>query len=276
MDSNLYPVYPKLQLEHRYLSKRAINIFELISSHDWDKLKRSLRMSLFFRQSCVASCSGPCAETCRSTHSALHYACQFRPPLDVVKLLYRIYPQALFERDCKQRYVLHIACKHGCSPFVIEYLLKKNPEAAKARDIKDRTPFLHLFKSYVFRSDRQERRASKDLLDIANALHNLDPKASTNEDDNGYNALEYAITKELPIEIVNYAQHLFLKENMQSQRRLSFINDSGEPISSDIMKANMIKLCEMKQYILPRILGSTSVPIGNNLHSQSKNFRICI
>lgn len=257
MVSSLHQPITKMKLDHRCLNKRAINIFELITKCNWNKLKRMLRISLFVNKSCVAKCSGPCSYTCKSTHSALHYACQFCPPLDVIKLLYRMYPQALFEQDCKERYVLHIACKHGCRSSVIEYLLKKNPEAARAKDIKNRTPFLLLFKSYLFRTDQQERRASIDLLDAANALHTIDPAASIGEDHTGHTALEYAIKKELPMEIVKYAQDVFCVENLQSQRSSSFSDHIDGPISSDIIQTNIERFYEMKQYVMPEALRTT-------------------
>ena len=75
--------------------------------------------------------------------TVLHNMCQFLPPLDVIKMLLKAYPNAIFEIDYEERHGFHIPCKHGCIPGVVKYLLKKNPEW---------TPLLLACKNFVFES----------------------------------------------------------------------------------------------------------------------------
>lgn len=167
-------------------------IFYLIYKSKWKQVKRRI----LFDKSIAAKCSGRCKSNCNATHSILHYACQFRPPLDVINALFTAYPDGAFERDCKNRLVLHIACKHVCRPEVIEYLLQKNPKAASQDDVKGRTPLILAYKSFVFESHLAWDIANDMLLKIAMMLTTAAPFVITKEDCRGFTAIEYGIEKE--------------------------------------------------------------------------------
>lgn len=214
-------------------NNKSHHILELIRAKEWHKLKRTLRIGYFFHRLSVAKCSVPCSDSCKSTHSALHFACQYDPPLDVVKMLCKTYPEAVFEQDCKERYVLHIACRYGCSPPLISFLLKKNPDAAKKTDIENKTPFLTAFKSYVGKSNKEMNLAHQDLLQVAQDLYQAYPAASINEDCNKRTALDYAIDAEYPIELVLYVQSVIGRENKHSKRSIVTDEDIGKSISID-------------------------------------------
>ena len=159
-------------------NKTVPQILLLIQAQEWIKLKRTLKIDSIRNRSSVARCSSPCSATCESTHSALHSACQFHPPLDVIKMLYKAHPAAIYEYDCKGRSALHIACGHGCSPEVIKFLLDENPEATKKKDAENRTPYLTALKSYVAESKKERKEANEDLLEVARELYNVYPAAS--------------------------------------------------------------------------------------------------
>ena len=166
-------------IAHSYMTnKRVLHIFKLIQTQQWYKLKNRLWIDYICHKSSVAKCSRPCSKSCKSIHSALHFVCQFHPPLDVVKMLYKAYPASIYEKDCKERNALHIACKFGCSPCVIKFLLEQNPNAAKIKDIENRIPFLISFKSYVTESNKDLRRANQDLLKVARELYDAYPDVS--------------------------------------------------------------------------------------------------
>ena len=234
-------------------NKKVLHIFDLIHTQEWNKLKNTLRINCFCNRSSVAKCSGPCSKSCKSTHSALHSACQFHPPLDVVKMLFKAHPEAVHEQDCKEQSVLHIACRYGCSPRVIKFLLQQNPEAAKKKDIENRTPFLTAFKSYVSESNKELHRANQDLLEVSCELFNAYPAASINEDCSRRNAVDYAIDEELHEDIVVYAQSLARTENRLSQRSLVVDDDDKDDDDiGNVNKLNMEQLCQMKHYVLPK------------------------
>lgn len=204
------------------------NILDLIYNNKWSQVKRSI----FFHKSIAAKCTGPCKSKCNANHSILHYACQFHPPLDIVKKLYKAHPNAIYERDCKERYVLHIACKHGCSPDIITYLLQKNPEASCLADIKGRTPLLLAYKSYVFKCGLNWCLANKMLAEVSSVLAKQSAFVINQEDKKGMTALEYAIEEEynkdtlevLHIAIADYHRNL-------EEEHVQFMNNLNDTIT---------------------------------------------
>ena len=224
----------------------AHHILDLIHKKKWKQVKRSI----FFNKSIAAKCTGPCKSNCKANHSILHYACQFRPPLDVVKALFKAYPNAIFEKDCKERYALHIACKHGCRPEIIKYLLEKNPEAASKADKKGRTPLLLAFKSFVFQSRLEWDTANNELVEIGEMIAETAPFMITKEDKNGMTALEYGIEEEyrsasieiLQITVAHYQRALEKEthENIYS-KCLAKDNYSSVPQKSITPKPTMEK-----------------------------------
>lgn len=234
---------PKLQLDHKIVHKSVAEIFQLISSRKWYELKQLLRKNTIRNKSSVSKCTGPCCSKCNSTHNVLHFACQFRPPPQVIKILYEANPKAVFEVDCKGRHPLHIACKHGCNPDVVKFLLEKNLSAAKKLDTKDRTPFLLACKSYVSRTNYRWRIGNACLTEVLQMLSEVDTISFLNEDYKGSTALEYAINQELPIEVVEYLQVKMscqVKKEMQKNQK------------DRILECDLNEFSQIKDYILPR------------------------
>lgn len=207
MSVDTHQMKHSLYLKHKCVDHSVVDIFELIASRRWQRLKATI----FMHRSALTRCHGKCHPSCTSRHNALHYACQFHPPLDVIRCLCKAYPKAVFERDCKQRYPLHIACMQGCSFEVVNFLLNKNPEAAKKADIKYRTPFLHAFKSYVCRSGLEWSVANKELIRIARALLVAAPMSPMMQDCDNMTAIEYALDGENDISTIKFVQFVSLK-----------------------------------------------------------------
>ena len=178
--------------EEDRLQRQTSEMLILIHSKKWGQVKKRI----FFNKSIVAKCHGRCESTYDTNHTALHIACQFRPPLDVIKALYKAHPEAIFEADCKGQYVLHVACEHGCTPEVVQYLLEKNTEAASKSDIKGRTPLLLAYKSYVYSCCMPWKIANSMLLKVGKILTKADPSSITQEDNEGLAAIEYGINGE--------------------------------------------------------------------------------
>ncbi|KAL9179664.1 hypothetical protein ACHAXT_008954 [Thalassiosira profunda] len=71
----------------------------------------------------------------------LHYACEHRPTVDVVRALAEAHPPALDRRqEPGGQLPLHAACTWGASPGVVRTLLKANPECAGMRDFLSNLP----------------------------------------------------------------------------------------------------------------------------------------
>jgi hypothetical protein len=60
----------------------------------------------------------------------LHHLLQNDPPLKLVTKLVEAYPESVFvDETIKGYYPLHVACRHGCSVPVVDYLINRNPQA---------------------------------------------------------------------------------------------------------------------------------------------------
>ena len=130
-----------------------------------------------------------------SNHSSfeiLCWACQNHPPLHIIKFFCEMDPAIAFMKDGDDRSALHIACKYGCSPKVIKYLLDLNPIATKEVDRKSRSPIILAFKSYVQKRGRESVSANEDLYRVAVILMSVDSYVHA-KDCNGMTPLNYAI-----------------------------------------------------------------------------------
>lgn len=202
MSLESHQLHPNPRLDFAVYS--VMDIFELVASRKWQRLKATVFMS----KSLVAKCYLRCDPASDSRQSILHFACHFRPPLDVIKCLYKAHPNAIFEKDWKQRYALHIACEEGCSFEVVQFLLQKNQNAANKVDSKSRTPFLLAFKNYVSRSGLDRNMANKELIRIGEILVEAAPVSPIIQDSNCMTAIEYALDGENDISAIKFVQYV--------------------------------------------------------------------
>ena len=201
-------------LKHEITDHAVVDLFELIASQKWQRLK----VFIFLHKSIVKTCS-------RGDCFPLHYVCKFHPPLGIVKCLWSAYPKAVFRRDSKGRHVLHIACKYRCSLEVIDFLLKEYPEAARKPDVKRCTPFLLLFKSSssIWENDllqSNEPRKTKEMRTIVMKLVRAAPFSTIMQDYTGMTALEYAIDKETDMSTIKLVQELTCEIQSKSRRHV--------------------------------------------------------
>jgi len=80
---------------------------------------------------------------CSSKHTILNYFCQRDTPLNVVEEIYTVNPDSVFEKDCQDRYPLHIAANNNASAEVIQFLVEQNPAAVSSKDKQGKYP-IHL------------------------------------------------------------------------------------------------------------------------------------
>jgi hypothetical protein len=220
----------------------VIKMFEIIASRNWTHLKailsRKWGMSL---NSTVRKCSGGCFRGCTAIHSILHYAFQFQPPFEVVKLLYKAYPNAVSEIECKERYPIHIACKHGCDPNVITFLIKNNPDAATKLDIKKRTPFVLALKSYVRKSNKRRKLANADLMQVVVALTEVKGMPMMIDDYKGISALEYTVTEELESDVYTYVQCIVEEKRRETQNQHLYLMSGKDAMSKEKKETTKLK-----------------------------------
>lgn len=143
--------------------------------------------------------------------SIVHYACSFRPPINIVKALVELHAESVFLLNENGWNPLHVACHHGASVDVIQYLLKKNPGAVRQIDVYGKTA-LHL----VFR--KGQRKNVFEMAHIVRLISSTYPTAATLDDSKGISAMELAILKKVDFLFITIMNHAIKKEIEKSRK----------------------------------------------------------
>ena len=228
----------------KLFTNKEKNIFDLIASENWDKLKNTLKKPAVFQKLFGSKQSATYSSKCYDDQNILLFACKFNPPFDIVKFLVKLNPQATHEKDYKGRYALHIACKYGCDYKIIQFLLKSNPGAVKKIDIDCRSPYLLACRSYVKKS--RWSSATNDLLKILKDFDRLDASIHALEDKDGVTPLEYAVEEELSMKVITYIQQKIQDRRNEVQERNDILS------KSERSRLDIMELCMRKNYVLPK------------------------
>merc|ERR1712048_1101287 len=206
-----------------------MGLASLIELRKWKKLNMIIGRSKN-RKSCSCTCTR-CSE-----ESLLHLACKLRPPLSVLRNLYAREPFNASKMDSDRRYPLHHALEHKSSIEVLQFLIKKNRLAVKARDVSGRTPLYIAVQQCRERWERQTMGSTRISLETTYVMNVIDllcdtyPALALVEDENGMSALEYAIIAELDGRVI-----CTLAEKMQKGHIFNMMNQSKTLSSSSIV-----------------------------------------
>lgn len=195
------------------------NIFQLISSHKWRKVLKfvSEHKERISENHCICV-----DEVCQLEQNILHYACRFHPPLNIIQCLHQFNPKVIRREDCKGNYALHVACAHGCSPSVIQYLVKQYPLAAGKINTEDQNPFLLACKTYLQNNrNKSKKTGNKDLLKVLKTLGAAAPMSFIVQDCEGMDPLDYIIEADVDLMVLRYIQY-----NSINLRREIFENNT--------------------------------------------------
>lgn len=136
----------------------------------------------------------------------VHFAARFQAPLRILSLLARRYPQSLASSDVTGRYPIHVAAKWGATPDVIAYLIKTNPAMAGVPDTTGKTPMHYVGECYLQHFDNVLYSRDESMLQVVRLLKNTAPQSVNLEDDDGMNAIEYALINDANIKVVKTMQ----------------------------------------------------------------------
>jgi hypothetical protein len=112
------------------------------------------------------------AEECDDGRLPLHLLLQWTPSLALVQTLLTAYPEAAYCYESGNRnFPLQIACRAGCAPDVVTYLVTSNPRALAYTTRNSYLCCLHqlCFQS-IFTSLRKNRRGGLSCLDLVERL----------------------------------------------------------------------------------------------------------
>merc|ERR1719203_1089004 len=126
----------------------------LIRNQKWKKAVKALDKQQDMDTLATCTCCNVCKEH-ELYPSLLHFACKFRPSLEVIKSITSLHHDSSFKVDSLDGYPLHIACKYCASPAVIQYLIKQHPQATHQRDSDGNTPLHSLVWFYPLTRERE-------------------------------------------------------------------------------------------------------------------------
>jgi len=152
----------------------------------------------------------------------VHFAARFQAPLRIIALLSGMYPESLSSIDPVGRYPIHVASKWGAPPDVVKFLIESNPSAAGAPDSSGKTPLHYVAEHYaanyaslcknqsvaalVPNSITLSFNQDEAMLYVVKMLKAGAPKSVNLEDDEGMNAIEYALESDAHFEVIKAMQ----------------------------------------------------------------------
>ena len=200
---------------HRTMVSPTISIIDLlhhIAEQDWE-LFQSIALSKSTTFRAITNAIGNSPEF--SGVTLLHAAVRFNPPLDVVSKMIDICPDLLAAKDCLGRTPLHVAAGSSAEPGLIKLIAHAHPASCDATDEDGKTP-LHFAcdtSCQLFEEDEDPNRPMPRAVchDTVIALLSESLHASTIEDIDEINALEYAIMSDAKLKTVKLLQHASCK-----------------------------------------------------------------
>ena len=178
----------------------------------------------------VASSHIPSHHT--SQHNHTFQALRYRSPLHIIKLFALRYPRCLTHPDPTGKYATHVAAKYGSMPNVMEYLVKKNVHAAGVQDPRGKAPIHYVAEFYATNNGARTMQAMYgNMLDVVHILREAAPASFNLEDNDGMNAVEYAIMNDCEIKVIKTMQRTArddwraLKANGQGKRHDELARD---------------------------------------------------
>ena len=197
-------------------------ILHYIEDKNWDAFEKlAMSSAQTFR-----STSRRISETDELNGMSLLHCCAFYdPPLKLLEKMIKIKPSSLSEQDVLGRTPLHIAVGSGASEDSISLLVASYPRACGCQDIDGRTP-LHFAcdsSSRLFEDDDPVRRTPPSYNLVRTLLSGCWDSAAL-EDNEGMNAIEYALVSEADMKTIRLlqkaTQRQVLREKKEETRRV--------------------------------------------------------
>mmetsp|Transcript_40340 Transcript_40340/g.68808 ORF Transcript_40340/g.68808 Transcript_40340/m.68808 type:complete len:257 (-) Transcript_40340:50-820(-) len=211
----------------KHLAQHLVLLLDVIHAKRWSALESIvLSNPQVFRMICD---NIPMVEEFNGGKTLLHACLPYDPPLKTVAKIIKMLPDstaALRSQDSMGRTPLHIAAAYTTDPMVVKLLGSVDPETCTITDEDGRTP-LHLScdstftikdESYKCQPQKPQQCETRSY-EIVRALLSESLEASLAEDEDGMNALEYAIISEASIDVVNLLQKASM-ESLQRQEQI--------------------------------------------------------
>jgi hypothetical protein len=149
------------------------------------------------------------AEHAITENIVLHFALRFQAPLRTVSLLSKLYSSSITSPDASGRYPIHVACKWSSTPDVINYLVRLNSSACGVQDNFGKTPMHYVAEFYVANYQLSLERLypmDESMMEVLKLLKTAAPASVNLEDNEGCNAIEYALENDVHVKVIKSMQ----------------------------------------------------------------------
>lgn len=185
------------------LDHHTMTISSLLSQRKWIILESILTSAA---NSLSIQIDDPSLPHAITSDIVIHFAARFQAPLRIISLLSRMHPQSLSSSDIAGRYPVHVAAKWGATPDVIAYLIKTNPTVTGMPDSTGKTPMHYVGECYLQHFDNALYSCDDSMLQVVRLLRNAAPLSVNLEDDEGMNAIEYALASDANLKVIKTMQ----------------------------------------------------------------------
>eukprot|EP00574_Skeletonema_japonicum_P002986 CAMPEP_0201721768 /NCGR_PEP_ID=MMETSP0593-20130828/6363_1 /ASSEMBLY_ACC=CAM_ASM_000672 /TAXON_ID=267983 /ORGANISM="Skeletonema japonicum, Strain CCMP2506" /LENGTH=323 /DNA_ID=CAMNT_0048212641 /DNA_START=57 /DNA_END=1028 /DNA_ORIENTATION=- len=166
----------------------------------------------------------------------LHFALRFQAPLRTVSLLSKVYPSSITSPDASGRYPIHVACKWSATPNVVNYLVRLNSSACGVQDSFGKTPMHYVAEYYVTNYQLPLEMLypmDENMVQVVKMLKSAAPTSVNLEDDEGCNAIEYALVNDVNMKVIKTMQRA-CRDDWRQRSKAS--DDGLRRRHSDLMK----------------------------------------
>uniref|UniRef100_A0A6U3Y6Q2 Uncharacterized protein n=1 Tax=Skeletonema marinoi TaxID=267567 RepID=A0A6U3Y6Q2_9STRA len=186
------------------MATEPMTIAGLIGNRDWSLLEHLLMYGA------PLSMDEPdMAEHAITEHIVVHFAVRFQAPLSTVSLLCNLYPSSISSPDASGRYPVHVACKWSATPDVVMHLIRLNSSACGVQDSFGKTPMHYVAEFYVANYQLPLEMLypmDESMMQVVKLLKSAAPTSLNLEDDEGCNAIEYALVNDVNIKVIKVMQ----------------------------------------------------------------------
>jgi len=193
--------YNQIQREKKSIDPNQTTLTRLISEKSWTTISLILKSVTDLQ----IDNNAPDAVT---EDTIIHLACEFQAPLRIIRLLSSRYPRSVQMPDSLGRFPIHVAAKWSATPDVIQFLVWENPTAVGIKDDCGKIPMHYVGEYYVQNYDPCLRiPVSKSMKRVVEIINKAAPSSSILEDNDGMNAIEYAIESGTDLDVVQSIQN---------------------------------------------------------------------
>lgn len=208
--------------------QQAMTLVRLLSQRRW-ALLNSLLTSTSSSALLIDDPSLPHAVT---SEIVLHFAARFQAPLRIISLLSQLYPQSLESSDVTGRYPIHVACKWASTPDIIAYLIKANPSVVGVPDSIGKVPMHYVGEFYHQHFNHTLCGRDESMLQVVRLLKTASPQSVNLEDNEGMNAIEYALECNVNLKVIKTMQRAS-RDDWRERSKSNNSSDDDETTATD-------------------------------------------